>query len=189
MPEIDPVVVEYSKGLTRCLPESAEPVEAVYAIWRFVRFVVQHDYALEWIRAKIRATLGYEAEKPNAWMDGDQSAPRLRLDKLFSNQFYDYVDQLMFRSFLHPFLTFLNKNVVFAADGQITESGQPILVQYIESKNIRETVFLPVIIHLPQGNIFTYTIPGIPLLLGGSTKEISWAFTGTLVDRSNIEQI
>lgn len=95
-------------------------MEAVYAIWRFVRFVVQHDYALEWIRAKIRATLGYEAEKPNAWMDGDQSAPRLRLDKLFSNQFYDYVDQLMFRSFLHPFLTFLNKNIVFAADGQIT---------------------------------------------------------------------
>lgn len=59
MPEIDPLVVEYAKGLKGCLPESTEPVEAVYAIWRFVRFVVQHDYALEWIRAKIRATLGY----------------------------------------------------------------------------------------------------------------------------------
>lgn len=70
MPEIDPLVAEYSKGLKKCLPESAEPVEAVYAIWRFVRFVIQNDYALEWMRAKIRATLGYEAEKPNAWMDG-----------------------------------------------------------------------------------------------------------------------
>lgn len=59
MPDIDPVVAEYAKGLKGCLPGSAEPVEAVYAIWRFVRFVVQHDYALEWIRAKIRATLGY----------------------------------------------------------------------------------------------------------------------------------
>ncbi len=81
-------------------------------------------------------------------MDGDQSAPRLRLDKLFSNQFYEYVDQLMFRDFLHPFLTFLKKNVVFAAAGPITESGKPILVQYIESKNMREKVFLPVVLRL-----------------------------------------
>jgi hypothetical protein len=64
-------------------------------------------------------------------MDGEQSAARLRLDKLFSNQFYEYVDQLMFKEFLHPFLTFLKRNVVFAASGQITQSGKPILVQYI----------------------------------------------------------
>jgi len=25
------------------------------------------------MRAKIRATMGYEAERPNAWMDGEQS--------------------------------------------------------------------------------------------------------------------
>jgi hypothetical protein len=40
-----------------------------------------------------------------------------------------------------------------------------------------------------QINIFSYTIPGIPLLLGGSTTSISWAFTGIHMDRSNIEQI
>lgn len=122
-------------------------------------------------------------------MDGDQSAGRLRLDKLFSNQFYDYVDQLMFRDFLHPFLTFLKKNVVFAASGQITESGKPILVQYIQSKNMKQKIFLPVVLRHSSGNIFTYTIPGIPLLLGGTTDKISWAFTGVLVDRSNIQQI
>lgn len=141
------------------------------------------------MRAKIRATLGYEAEKPNAWMDGEQSAPRLRLDKLFSNQFYEYEDKLMFRDFLHPFLTFLKKNVVFAASGQITDSGKAILVQYIESKNLVGKVFFPVVLKHSSGDIFSYTIPGIPLLLGGASEKLSWAFTGTLVDRSNIEQI
>jgi hypothetical protein len=38
---------------------------------------------------------------------------------------------------LHPFLTFLKRNVVFAASGQITQSGKPILVQYIKTKNVR----------------------------------------------------
>lgn len=37
--------------------------------------------------------------------------------------------------------------------------------------------------------IFTYTIPGIPLLFAGSTSKIAWSFTGVLVDRSNIEEI
>ncbi len=83
------------------------------------------------MRAKIRSALGYEAEKPNAWMDGEQSAVRLRLDKLFSNQFYDYVDTLMFRNFLHPIMTFLQKNFVIAVNGQLTRSGKPILLQYI----------------------------------------------------------
>ena len=40
-----------------------------------------------------------------------------------------------------------------------------------------------------KGDIFSYTIPGIPLLLGGTAGSVSWAFTGVLVDRSNIEQI
>ena len=82
--------------------------------------MIQHDYTLEWMRAKVRASLGYEAEKPSAWMDGEQSGTRLRLDKLFSNQFYDYVDKLMFREFLHPIITFFRKNLVFAASGTIT---------------------------------------------------------------------
>ena len=158
-------------------------------MWRFYRFLLQHDYALEWMRAKIRASLGYEAEKPNAWMDGEQSAGRLRLDKLFSNQFYDYVDKLMFRDFLHPIITFFKKNLVFAAAGDITDSGKPILIQYIESKNLMETVFYPVLFSHEKVNLFSYTIPGIPLLLSGSTGRVSWAFTGILMDRSNIEQI
>ncbi|MCB0370165.1 MAG: hypothetical protein KDD45_12260, partial [Bdellovibrionales bacterium] len=86
------------------------------------------------MRAKIRASLGYSAEHPNAWMDGEMSAGRLRLDKLFSNQFYDYVDKLMFRDFLHPIVTFFKKNLVFAAGGAITESGKPMLAQFIENK-------------------------------------------------------
>ena len=69
-------------------------------------------------------------------MDGEQSAARLRLDKLFSNQFYDYVDNLMFKDFLHPIITFLKKNLVFIAGPQMTKSGKPILLQYIESKNL-----------------------------------------------------
>ena len=78
-------------------------------------------------------------------MDGEQSEARLRLDKLFSNQFYDYVDTLMFRDFLHPVMTFLKKNVVFAATGAITKSGKPILIQYIEHKNLMNKIFLPVV--------------------------------------------
>jgi len=182
--------LQYARGLSQCLPPETDPGEAVYAIWRFYRFVIQHDYALEWMRAKIRASLGYTAEKPSSWMDGEQSAPRLRLDKLFSNQFYDYVDQLMFKDFLHPIMTFLKKNLVFAASGQITKSGKPILIQYIETKNLKDRIFLPVVYRDESvGNIFTYTIPGTPLFLGGSSTKISWAFTGVLVDRSNIEQI
>lgn len=87
-------------------------------------------------------------------------------------------------------MTFLKKNVVFAANGALTHSGKPILVQYIESKNILDRVFIPIVFSDSKaGNIFTYTLPGIPLFLGGTTSQISWAFTGTLVDRSNIEQI
>ena len=89
-------------------------------MWRFIRFVVQHDYTYEWMRAKIRSGMGYEAEKPSAWMDGETKAERLRLDKLFSNQFYEYVDKLMFKDFLYPIMTFLKKNTVFALSGDIT---------------------------------------------------------------------
>lgn len=158
-------------------------------MWRFYRFVVHHDYALEWMRAKVRACLGYEAERPNSWMDGEQSAARLRLDKLFSNQFYDYVDKMMFKDFLHPIITFLKKNLVFAAGPEATQSGKPILVQILETKNFLPKIFEPVVLLRPSGNIFTYTVPGVPLLLGGASQAVAWAFTGVLTDRSNIEQI
>ena len=122
-------------------------------------------------------------------MDGEQTAGRLRLDKLFSNQFYDYVDKLMFRDFLHPIVTFFKKNIVFAGSGVVTQSGKPILMQYIENKNLLDKIFEPIVFSHSSGNIFAYTIPGIPLLLAGSSLKVSWAFTGILVDRSNIEQI
>ena len=83
------------------------------------------------MRAKIRSGLGYEAERPNSWMDGQQAEKRLRLDKLFSNEFYDYVDALMFRDFLYPFMTFFKKNVVVGIDGKLTASGLPMLLQFI----------------------------------------------------------
>lgn len=57
----DPVLEEYALGLGACLPENVNSVEAAYTIWRFFRYIVQHDYIYEWMRAKIRATLGYEA--------------------------------------------------------------------------------------------------------------------------------
>jgi len=81
------------------------------------------------MRAKIRSSLGYEAERPNSWMDGENSAARLRLDKLFSNQFYEYVDKLMFKDFLYPLMTFLKSNTVVIAPAKISKSGKPILVQ------------------------------------------------------------
>lgn len=62
-------------------------------------------------------------------MDGLNSAERLRLDKLFSNQFYEYVDTLMFRDFLYPLLTFFKQNTVVALTGKVTLSGKPMLFQ------------------------------------------------------------
>lgn len=95
----------------------------------------------------------------------------------------------MFRDFLHPIITFFRKNLVFAAAGPITKSGKPILIQYIENKNLLPKTFEPVVFTSPEGNIFSYTIPGVPLLLAGTTSKLSWAFTGVLTDRSNIELI
>lgn len=81
---------------------------------------MQHDYAYEWIRGKIRAGIGHEAEKPSAWMDGEMKASNLRLEKYFPNQFYEYLDKLMFKDFLHPIMTFLRKNTVIAMNGELT---------------------------------------------------------------------
>lgn len=61
MPHIDPMVEQYAQGLKKCMNTEVDPVEATYKIWRFYRYVVQHDYAFEWMRAKIRSGLGYEA--------------------------------------------------------------------------------------------------------------------------------
>lgn len=163
-------------------------MEATYVIWRLVRYLAQHDYVYEWMRAKIRATLGYESERPNAWMDGENAAARLRLDKLFSNQFYEYVDTLMFKDFLFPLLTFFKENTVIALTGKATKSGKPMILQSLKTRNLLPTAFEPVILDLkdPQIRIFAYTIPGLPLLFGGATSQFAWSFTGVLVDRSNI---
>ncbi len=85
-------------------------------------------------------------------MDGEQSAKRLRLDKLFSNEFYDYVDKLMFRDFLFPLMTFLKKNVVVGLEGAVTTSGKPMILQYIESRNINEEFFKPIVFANDQTN-------------------------------------
>ena len=152
-----------------------------------MRFIIQHDYAFEWMRAKIRASLGYEAERPNAWMDGENGAERLRLDKLFSNQFYEHMDKLMFKDFLYPIMTFMRSNTVLALSSKITESSQPMLIQILETHNYLPEVFQPYIIAIENEQpIFSYTIPGIPLLLSGKTTSFAWAFTGVLLDRSNI---
>jgi len=55
------MVEQYAQGLKKCMNTEVDPVEATYKIWRFYRYVVQHDYAFEWMRAKIRSGLGYEA--------------------------------------------------------------------------------------------------------------------------------
>ena len=122
-------------------------------------------------------------------MDGENSAPRLRLDKLFSNQFYDYVDTLMFKDFLFPLVTFFKQNTVIALNGKASESGKPIILQALETHNLLAKTFEPVVLDLPQGRIFSYTIPGVPLLFSGTTLTFGWSFTGVLVDRSNIEEI
>lgn len=42
----------------------------------------------------------------------------------------------MFRDFLFPLITFMKKNVVIGLEGSLTLSGKPILLQFIESKNL-----------------------------------------------------
>lgn len=53
-------------------------------------------------------------------MDGETGSERLRLDKLFSNQFYEYLDTLMFKDFLYPIMSFIRKNTVVAMSGKLT---------------------------------------------------------------------
>lgn len=102
------------------------------------------------MRAKIRASLGYEAERPNAWMDGENGQERLRLDKLFSNQFYDHMDKLMFKDFLYPIMTFMKQNTILALSGKMTESGKPIIVQSLETHNYLPEVFQPYVFTLDE---------------------------------------
>lgn len=51
----------------------------------------------------------------------------------------------MFKYFLFPLLTFMKKNVVIGLEGSVTASGKPILLQFIESRNIIEEFFQPVV--------------------------------------------
>ena len=76
----------------------------------------------------------------------EPQAGRLRLDKLFSNQFYEYVDKLMFKDFLYPIMTFLRRNTALGLSGELTESGKPILVQSLETHNYLPEIFKPVIL-------------------------------------------
>lgn len=66
----DEIVEEYSKGLKTCGLDL--PPKEIYAIWRFVRMVLNNDYLYEWLRTEMRGMYGYEIHKPNAWMDGEQ---------------------------------------------------------------------------------------------------------------------
>lgn len=144
------------------------------------------------MRAKIRSTKGYEAQKPNSWMDGEQKQERIRLDKLYSNQFYDYVDKMMFRDFLYPLMSFLKQNTVIGINPDIIKSGShSLFTQKIVTKNYMKNIFYPIILqHFEiKDQLFAYTIPGIPLLFSGVSKNIAFGFTGVLVDRSNVEQI
>lgn len=50
---------QYVQGVRKCGLDWQE--EQVYAIWRFVRIVLTHDYFYEWIRGKIRGLHGYES--------------------------------------------------------------------------------------------------------------------------------
>jgi hypothetical protein len=47
----------------------------------------------------------------------------------------------MFKDFLVPIVTFIKRNTVFAAAGPITASGKPILVQFIENRNLLDKIF------------------------------------------------
>ena len=67
------------------------------------------------------------------------------MDKLFSNEFYDYVDKLMFREYLFPLMMFFRKNVVVGVDGQWTENQWPILMQVVETRNYKDNFFMPIV--------------------------------------------
>jgi acyl-homoserine lactone acylase PvdQ len=141
------------------------------------------------MRAKMRISYGYEIQRPNSWMDGQQREDRLRLEKLYSNEYLDSLEDLMHRDFLYPLVTTLRKNVVLAASGTFTKSGKPILFNVIEARNYPTKIFFPVELILDGETFFSFTIPGLPLLLSGSSNNIAWAFSGTLIDRTNVEQI
>lgn len=97
----------------------------------------------------------------------------------------------MFKDFLFPIMTFLRRNTVIALSGNLTESGKPLFIQSLETHNYLPEIFKPFVFSIEGSGvpIFAYTIPGIPLLFAGSSEKIAWAFTGVLVDRSNVEQI
>lgn len=76
-PKDDAVVIEYTKGLLSC--GLHWETKEVYAIWRFLRLLVNNDYMYEWIRTEMRGQFGYEILKENAFIDGDQKGERLRL--------------------------------------------------------------------------------------------------------------
>lgn len=77
-------------------------------------------------------------------MDGQQREDRLRLEKLYSNEYLDSLEDLMYRDFLYPLVTTLRKNIVLAASGTYTKSGKPALFNIIEARNYPTKIFFPV---------------------------------------------
>jgi len=70
-----------------------------------------------------------------------------------------------------------------------SKSGEPLLYASLNTRNYNVDVFFPVVIKISGTDVFSFTVPGLPLLLTSSTKDVAWAFTGIMVDGTNIEQL
>lgn len=150
---------------------------------------MNNDYMYEWIRTEMRGQFGYEILKANAFTDGDQKGERLRLEKLYSNDFLDSLEDMIFRDYLYPLITTIKSNEVVAVSSIYSKSKQPMLFATLNTRNYNVDPFFPVVIPIAGKDVFSFTVPGLPLLLAGSAADIAWAFTGMLVDRTNIEQL
>jgi len=96
---------------------------------------------------------------------------------------------MIFRDYLYPLITTIRSNEVVAVSPAYSKSGQPLLYNSISTRNYNVDVFFPITMKIDGSEVFSFTIPGLPLLFAGSTKDVAWAFTGIMVDRTNIEQI
>lgn len=111
------------------------------------------------------------------------------MEKLYSNDYLDELEDVIYRDFLYPFMTAIKENEVVAVSGDHCKNGNPILINMLKTRNLNVDIFLPVILHVNGKEIFAFTLPGLPLLLAGSSTEVAWAFTGILVDRTNVESL
>lgn len=63
------------------------------------------------------------------------------------------------------------------------------MISRLKTRNINMDVFFPVEMNIAGKTAFAFTLPGLPLLLTGATDDIAWAFTGILIDRTNVETL